>query len=542
MADSSGYQEDEGVYRSSRAAISLPAHPHQSFAAFLFSGPVGHPSNSSKPLIVDSSSGSFISCREFRERVEAVAGGLWSLAGVAQGDVVLVLLANTVHFPVIFHAALSIGAVVTTVNPANTAGEIDRQLRDSGAKFAVTSPELAAKLGDPTRLSVIVLVDGETSCHGSRFLPFRKLLEFKSGTAPENLVRIRLSDPAALLYSSGTTGPSKGVILSHGNLIASVTILSEQEKPSVSIALLPLFHVAGLVVSACLVIRKASTLIVLKKFDLVAMLEAIQRFKITTLPLVPPIVVALMKNPASAKYDLSSVTAARCGAAPLKKEIQEAFLTKFPHIQDFFQGFGMTETTGMGAFGEGPPGSSGKLSANHEAKVVDLTTGKPLPPNFRGELLLRGPCIMQGYLNNPAATLHTIDKDGWLHTGDIVFFDSNGCLFVVDRLKELIKYKGYQVAPAELEAVLLTHPAIVDAGVIPYPDEDAGEIPMAYIVRAAGESLSKSDAMKFVAEQVAPHKRIHRIEFLDAIPKLPSGKILRKDLIALAASDARSKL
>ncbi|EFJ19994.1 hypothetical protein SELMODRAFT_268211 [Selaginella moellendorffii] len=519
MAEVKGGYGEDGIYRSLFPPVPIPLQTHHSLPALLFSGPLADPSNSSSPLLVDSTTGFTIHCGDFQRLAKSVASGLSSILGVSQGDVVLLLLGNTVYFPILFAAILSIGAVATTANPANTAAEIERQLRDSRAGFVVTMPDLIAKIGknDQGFPTSLLGVD-------ERKFP--------------SAVRIRQGDPAALLYSSGTTGPSKGVVLSHGNLIAAVSILASKPKDNddkvVTFILLPLFHIAGLIYSGCMMIYLAATMVVVRKFDLLHMLQCIQRFKITSLPMVPPIVVALLKHPAVESYDLSSLKRAASGAAPLAKETLEAFLAKFPQIQEFSQAYGMTETTGLGASGEAPFGSAGLLTANHEAKVMDVDAGKPLPPHSRGELWLRGPCIMQSYLNNPAATAATIDPEGWLHTGDIGYFDDDGFLFIVDRLKELIKYKGFQVAPAELEALLLAHPGIADAAVIPYPDDDAGEIPLACVVRGSGEegkSLSKDEVMDFIARQVASHKRIRAVTFVPSIPKSATGKILRKDLL-----------
>ncbi|EFJ07428.1 hypothetical protein SELMODRAFT_429785 [Selaginella moellendorffii] len=516
-----GHGED-GIYRSLFPPVPIPLQTHHNLPALLFSGPLADPSNSSSPLLVDSTTGFTIHCGDFQRLAKSVASGLSSILGVSQGDVVLLLLGNTVYFPILFAAVLSIGAVATTANPANTAAEIERQMRDSRAGFVVTMPDLVAKIGKNGQGFPTVILDGENVGakffrDHPRFVRFESLLAVDESKFP-SAVRIRQGDPAALLYSSGTTGPSKGVVLSHGNLIAAVSILASKPRDNddkvVTFILLPLFHIAGLIYSGCMMIYLAVTMVVVRKFDLLHMLQCIQRFKITNLPMVPPIVVALLKHPAVGNYDLSSLRKAGSGAAPLAKETLEAFLAKFPQIQEFSQAYGMTETTGLGA-GEAPFGSAGLLAANHEAKVMDVDAGKTLPPYSRGEVCLRGPCIMQSYLNNPAATAATIDPEGWLHTGDIGYFDDDGFLFIVDRLKELIKY----------------------------PDDDAGEIPLACVVRGSGEegkSLSKDEVMDFIARQVASYKRIRAVTFVPSIPKSATGKILCKDLLQVTRS--RSKL
>lgn len=359
--------------------------------------------------------------------------------------------------------------------------------------------------------------------------------------------RFNQDDTATLLYSSGTTGPSKGVVSSHKNLIAMVQVVmarfgKEQETRETFICTVPMFHIYGLAVFAMGLLAMGSTIVVLSKFEMHDMLSSIEKFRATFLPLVPPILVAMLNNADAIKrkYDLSSLHTVVSGGAPLSKEVTEGFIEKYPNVS-IFQGYGLTESSGIGASTESLEesrkyGTAGLVSASTEAMIVDTETAQPLPVNRTGELWLRGPTIMKGYFSNEEATTSTITPEGWLKTGDVCYIDSDGFLFVVDRLKELIKYKGYQVPPAELEALLLTHPAIVDAAVIPYPNKEAGQVPMAYVVRKAGSSLSGSQVMDFVAEQVAPYKRIRKVAFISSIPKNPSGKILRKDLIKLATS------
>ncbi|KAH7365470.1 hypothetical protein KP509_18G030000 [Ceratopteris richardii] len=207
----------------------------------------------------------------------------------------------------------------------------------------------------------------------------------------------------------------------------------------------------------------------------------------------------------------------------------------------FSQGYGLTESTAVGANSltveeSEEFRSTGLIASNMEAKIVDVDSKKPLPPNHSGEIWLRGPVIMKGYLDKPEETERAVDKEGWLHTGDLGYIDSDGFLFIIDRLKELIKYNGYQVAPAELEALLLSHPHIQDAAVVPYPDEEAGQIPEAYVVITRDSLLSAREVMDFISEQVSPHKKIRRVTFVSEIPKSPSGKILRRLLTMKAAS------
>lgn len=357
--------------------------------------------------------------------------------------------------------------------------------------------------------------------------------------------RVYQDDTATLLYSSGTTGPSKGVVSSHRNLMAMVQIVLgrfNMDKEETFICTVPMFHIYGLVAFATGLLAAGSTIVVLSKYDMDDMLWAIQQYRATYLPLVPPILVAMMNGAAAikAKYDLSSLHSVLSGGAPLSKEVIEGFVDNFPNVT-ILQGYGLTESTGVGASTDSLEesrryGTAGLLSPGTQAKVIDPETGEALPANRTGELWLRGPTVMKGYFSNEEATTSTLDSEGWLRTGDICYIDGDGYIFIVDRLKELIKYKGYQVPPAELEALLLAHPAISDAAVIPFPDKEAGQYPMAYVVRKSGSHVSEKEIMDFVAAQVAPYKRIRKVAFISSIPKNPSGKILRKDLIKLATS------
>jgi len=287
------------------------------------------------------------------------------------------------------------------------------------------------------------------------------------------------------------------------------------------------------------------SLIVLPQFDFVKMLTAIQKYQVTHVPCVPPIIIALAKQDIVLKFDLSSLRQIGSGAAPLGKEILDTCAKRFPNVK-FKQGYGLTETCGCCSTAPTDVddmaahfGASGILLPNVQAMVVDPATNKPMPPNKQGEFWIRGPVIMKEYFNNPKATSDCLDEDGWLHTGDLGLIDEDGYIFILDRLKELIKYNAYQVAPAELEALLLSHPAVLDCAVIPYPDEIAGEIPMAFIVRQPGKKLNEDEIMDWVAQQVAPYKKVRKVAFINAIPKSAAGKILRRELVLLTTAKSR---
>jgi acyl-CoA synthetase (AMP-forming)/AMP-acid ligase II len=269
------------------------------------------------------------------------------------------------------------------------------------------------------------------------------------------------------------------------------------------------------------------------RFELEQFLELVQKHKVTRVNLVPPILVGLANHPIVDKYDLSSLIELFSGAAPLGKELANE--VKHRIGCRVVQGYGLTETSPVTHVYNLTLTETDKLSSvgpaipNTEVMVVDVKTGQPLGRNENGEIWIRGPQVMKGYLNNPDATDATLDEDGWLHTGDIGYVDEDGFFYIVDRLKELIKYKGYQVAPAELEALLLSHPAIADVAVIPSPDEEAGEVPKAFVVLKA--EATPEAIMDWVAERVSPQKKVRRVEFVDSVPKSLSGKILRRVLV-----------
>ncbi|KAB2002074.1 hypothetical protein ES319_D11G040800v1 [Gossypium barbadense] len=407
--------------------------------------------------------------------------------------------------PVLYFALMSLGIIVSPANPLGSNSEISHQVQLSKPVIAFATSQTSHKI--PSLKHETILLDSP------EFLSFLTQSNIDGNVIKR--IKVNQSDSAAILYSSGTTGRVKGVMMSHRNLIAMMAAIhhhntieadgSHNPPRSVTFFTVPLFHVFGFFMLLGAVLS-ADTVVLTERFEFAEMLRAIEKYKVLG-----------------------------CGGAPLGREVARLFNEKFPNVL-LLQGYGLTETGGGATNVLGPEeaaryGTVGRLAENMEAQIVDPETGESLPPGQRGELWLRGPTVMKGYLGDEKATAETLDSEGWLKTGDICYFDTEGFLYIVDRLKELIKYKAYQVPPAELEHLLHSYPQIADAAVVPYPDEEAGQIPMAYVVRNPGSSLTAAQTMDFIAKQVAPYKKIRRVAFIDSIPKNPAGKILRRELV-----------
>jgi acyl-CoA synthetase (AMP-forming)/AMP-acid ligase II len=501
------------------------------------------------PALIDGLSGETITHGQLAAYVDRFAAALHA-RGLRKGDVVAVLCPNTIWYPVVFHGIAAAGCVTSPINSLYTAEEIAFQLKDSGAKVLVTISmfmDRAQSAVEKTPVDEIVVLDG---AEGHASLP-----ELLGSDAPSATVDIDpATDLVTLPYSSGTTGLPKGVMLTHRNLVANVSqsrpLAGVREGQERIIAVLPFFHIYGLTVLMNQGLQWGGAVVTLPRFDLEQFLRVIQDHKITRAFVAPPIVLALAKHPLVDQFDLSSLHSITSGAAPLDAALAQAAQDRLRKGADtgvtVGQGYGMTELspvshttpeTGLEPAGAGPTpkGSVGYALPNTECRLVDPATGEDSAPGERGELWVRGPQVMAGYLNNAQATANTLDGEGWLHTGDVAIVDDEGRFTVVDRVKELIKYKGYQVAPAELEAVLLGHPEIADAAVIGVLDTDSGEeLPKAFVVRAPGSELTEDGVKSFIAERVAPHKKIRLVEFIEVVPKSSAGKILRKDLKARA--------
>ncbi|MFE4539970.1 AMP-binding protein [Streptomyces scopuliridis] len=512
------------IYRSHISGLRVPrAHFSDHVLAGAFS-------REDKTALIDAASGEELTYGELVRGADRGATGL-TAAGVLPGDVVAVMSHNQPRFAVALHAVLRAGAVVSPLNPVLTTEEIVRQLKDSRTRVLIVAQAFAGKGIEAAQLAGV----DEVFVLGSH--PHRGSWDDLVADAPPTPTAFT-RDPAEALaflpYSSGTTGTSKGVMLTHRNVVANLEQLRlswRTNEDDVLCAVLPFFHVYALTVLLNAALCVGATVVTLPRYGVRAFLGAVQSYGVTRGHLAPPMILDLARAAEVDEYDLSTMRTAVSGAAPLDQELAAAAEERVGCL--IRQGYGMTEASPATHcaydedFAETPPGSVGRLLPATEARLVDPLSGEDVPPGEAGELWIRGPQVMAGYLANPEATAATF-TDGWLRTGDMARIDEHGRFFIVDRLKELIKYKGYQIAPAELEAVLRTHPDIADTAVVGMPHPTGGEAPKAFVV--VKRAIDPQDLLDWVAERVAPYKRVRAIEFIDAIPKSPAGKILRRRL------------
>ena len=481
----------------------------------------------SKIAFIEGLTGRSCTFAEFVTGVRRVAGGLAG-SGFSKGDTLALMSPNSIEFGMMFLASALLGGINTTLNPSSTHHELASQAKDSKARYLFTTSQLL----DPVLLDapslwkqafVVGAAPGATS--------FESLLESKTQAPVTSL------DPGEdlviLPYSSGTTGISKGVMLTHQNLVANLRQIATGmfDGSDTILGLPPFFHIYGLTVVLQLGLYLGATNVILPRFEMQSFVNAVETYGITYANLVPPLIVTLAKHEGLDPERFSSLKTVQSGAAPLPPNAAQAFSERFDCR--VLQSYGLTETSPVTHCvprnsSQVPIQSVGPPVAGTECRILDLDTGRELGPDQRGELHVRGPQVMKGYLNDPEKTATMIDSEGWLRTGDIAHADEAGNFYIVDRAKELIKYRAYPVAPAELEALLLTHPAVQDAAVVGISDDNAGELPKAFIV--SEQHLDAGELMSWVAERVSPHKRIRRVEFVPAIPKSPSGKILRRVL------------
>lgn len=496
------------------------------------------PEDLEKVAVVDGASGAETTYGALRDQVDAIAGAL-AARGVGVGDVVALHSPNSPDFVAVFHGILRAGATATTVNALATGHEVATQIEDSGAGTLLTvSPLLPAATEGAAAAGIaserVIVLDGAEG--------HEALADLLASGAPAPEVSVDPSTHLAVLpFSSGTTGRPKGVMLTHRNLVANVAqsadLVGVGPEDRV-LAVLPFFHIYGMTVLLDLALLQRATLVTMPRFDLPEFLRIVQDQRCTFVFIAPPIAVALAKHPLVDEFDLSAVTTVFSGAAPLDGEVGGAVARRLGC--SVRQGYGMTEMSPVSQLipagrDDLPLSSVGITVPNMECMLQDPATREEIPVpatgvSEPGELCCKGPNVMVGYLHNEQATSLTIDEDGWLHTGDIATVSAEGVVSLIDRLKELIKYKGYQVAPAELEATLLAHPQIADAAVVGGRDEAGEEIPKAFVVLQEGAELTEQDVMDFVAGRVAPYKKVRQVVMIDAIPKSSSGKILRRNL------------
>ncbi len=501
--------------------------------------------DAARVALIDPATGAETTYGALKAQVDAFAGAL-AARGVAVGTVLGLLCPNVPAFATVFHGILRAGATVTTINSLYTPGEIQKQLTDAGATWLITvSPLLPQAKAAAEAVGIaddhLIVLDGAEG-HPN----LRELLT--EGRTPPDVSFDPATHVAVLPYSSGTTGIPKGVMLSHRNLVANVAqcrVNIDLRPTDRVLAVLPFFHIYGMTVLLNLALKQRATLVTMPRFDLVQFLETIQTYKCTYLYIAPPIAVALAKHPIVDQYDISTVHTIFSGAAPLDGETGEAAARRLG--ARMMQGYGMSELSPVSHAmphqrHDIPVSSVGVMLPNTLNKLVDTETGEEITEigddgqTAPGEIWVKGPNVMLGYLNRPDATAETLDADGFLHTGDVAVYHEGGYFSIVERVKELIKYHGYQIAPAELEALLLSHPKVMDAAVIGVLDDEREEIPKAFVVAAPDSGLTEDEVKSFVAEHVAPYKKVRRVEFIDVIPKSSSGKILRKDLRAREAA------
>jgi 4-coumarate--CoA ligase len=475
-----------------------------------------------RPAMIDGVSGQTYTFSELADRVSRLAGGLQA-RGFGPGSTLGIMAPNMPEYAVIFHGAATAGASVTTINPTYGAEEVRFQLNDAEATLLITIPMFVetareAMVDSPTTELAVIGEDSYEALFGD----------------PVEQVPVDVHEQVVVLpYSSGTTGLPKGVMLTHHNLVANLAqseVMLSYDENEVALAVLPFFHIYGMQVLMNGLLASGVTVVTMPRFDMEQGLQIIEKYGVTQFFAVPPIVLGLAKHPAVDTVDVSSLKKIFCGAAPLGGELAQEAAERIGCA--VVQGYGMTELSPISHATVGDDfksGSNGVTAPNTQCRIVD-DEGNDLGVDGEGELWIKGPQVMKGYLNNPEATAATIDDEGWLHTGDVARIDADGHMYIVDRVKELIKYNGFQVPPAELEALIVTHPAVADVAVIGVPDVSAGELPKAYVVLKPGAEATAEDIQDFVKGHVATYKQIRLVEFTDEIPKSASGKILRRFL------------
>lgn len=479
-----------------------------------------------RPALIEGPSGTAVSYRDLQHRIELAAGWLHR-AGVGPGDRTAIVAPNVPPVAALVLASMRLGAAVTTLNPIATAHEIGRQLDDAGVEVVCAVPDAVAAVRQAGRNRILVL--GNPGPEGGTALRDALAGEAHRGRAPLDPASVAL-----LPYSSGTTGTPKGVMLSHDALVAVVRRIVESiqvGEADTTIALAPFFHILGMTAGLLVPLAVGATVVTQPRFDPPTFLALLERHRATFVAVPPPVAAMLAHHPAVADHDLSSLRLLAVGGAALPPATQLALASRLAGCV-VGQGWGLTETSGaicVPRAGEATaPGTVGRPLPDTEVRVVDPHDGRPLGPGEDGELLIRGPQTMLGYLGRPDETRAVLDPEGWVHTGDLGHVDEDGTVVIVDRLKDLIKVSAFQVAPAEVEAALVSHPAVADAAVTAIDDERTGQVPVAFVVPAGPIDLPSVE--DHLVARLSPYKRPARIHVVDSLPRTPSGKLLRREL------------
>lgn len=522
--------------------------PDQTFTDFVFSNSTAW---GDKPALTCGLSGRSHTYNTAKILNHHAGQALLEKVGLEPGDKVGLLLPNIPEYLVAVHASLKAGLIVTFANPLYTAEEVGRQFKNAGVRCIITIPQLLETALIVSRglnnYTYTINIGGDDQAD-KKILGLEKLLRAKYSV---KLPTVNPNEVAVLPYSSGTTGLPKGVMLTHKNLIANLmqcdhpqvvdNIPTTETSQEVTLSVLPFFHIYGFNGIMNFLIYLGGHIVTLPRFTVEDYIKCLETYKPHSIFVVPSLLLFLITHPEVSPAHLASIKRVICGAAPATKNLIEKFKEKIGRDDCLIsQGYGMTETSPVTLYTPKimPPsklGSCGQLLPSTEARVIDLTTGTDIvAPETPGELLVRGPQLMKGYLNDPAATRDIIDSDGWLHTGDVVYFDKDEYFYVIDRTKELIKVKGNQVSPTELESIILEIPGVADVAVVGVSDSFAGEVPKAYIVKKPNSNLSEEIVQNFLTPKVAAYKKLAGgVSFIDAIPRNPSGKIMRNQLKSL---------
>jgi long-chain acyl-CoA synthetase len=500
-----------------------------------------------------------ITYRELKEAVDRFATALQKL-GVARRDKVALFLPNIPQFVISYYGALKAGAIVVPISPLYKEREVSHQINDSRAKTLVVLdvlyPAVENVMGElglertivtgikdymPTVKGLLGSLLGKVPSYkvvmGDKMHLFLDLIKGYP-PSPEAVEVDPKKDLALLQYTGGTTGIPKGAMLTHYNLVSNALMcnawLKAKEREEIQINVIPLYHIYGMTVTMNNAIASTGSMVLFPRFDAKEVLTAIQKYRATIFGGVPTLYSALINTPDISKYDLSSIKFCISGASPLPPEVQKKFMELTGGV--LVEGYGLTEASPVTHANPLDPtmetvkiGSIGLTWPDTEAGIMDKETGELLPFGDIGELVIRGPQVMKGYWNMQEET-DAVLKDGWLHTGDIARMDEEGYFYIVDREKDLIKFRGYSVYPREIEDVLYEHPAVKIAAVVGKPDEVSGEIPKAFLVLKDGAEATEEEMIEFVRERIAPYKRIREVEFRDELPTTLVGKVLKKDL------------